>query len=532
MINSNFCILNGRNDINNDFTSISVKGSAVVDYCLVSHETLASFQDFDVIRTTDLLSRVPVFSNAAPVSFPDHSVITWKIICDSLVDTPLCTHEDAPVGHQVDKFDLTSVPPSFLSRPDVLHKINMAIVSLEGSYRTQNDLDSVYDSWCSFIRDQMYAEVPYKRVQVGVNNKKRRFGKAWWNDQLTELWNNVCETERRWLKCNVKAEKSRFKSEYVHARKLFDREVQRAKRLYWYSCQKQLIEECNEGNDDFWKSIGRIGVGQAKTRRIPMEIVLEDGSISRDNTAMLDKWKHDFCSLLNENADNGPLVDDSTALQNGTERVEPFFNENITLFEVKKAIDDAKKGKACGIDAIPIEVLKNDATVSFLHALFNVCFDKGIVPSIWSKCIIKPIPKSSTADPRDPLSYRGISLASSIYKLYCSILNSRLSSWSETNGKLVDEQNGFRKSRSTIDHVSTLTYIIDTRKKNKLSTYCAFIDFRKAYDCINRNLLWSKLGNIGIGGKLLVAIKSLYASVSSCVRVNNLTTDWFSVTCG
>ena len=277
----------------------------------------------------------------------------------------------------------------------------------------------------------MYAEVPYKRVQVGVNNKKRRFGKPWWNNQLTELWNNVCETERRWLKCNVKAEKSRFKSEYVHARKLFDREVQRAKRLYWYSCQKQLIEECNEGNDEFWKSIGRIGVGQSKTRRIPMEIVLEDGSITRDNTAVLDKWKHDFCSLLNVNADNGPLVDDSTALQNGTEPVEPFFNENITLFVVKKAIDGAKKGKACGIDAIPIEV-------SFLTCStgFNVCFDKGIVPSSWSKCIIKPIPKSSTADPRDPLSYRGISLASSIYILYCSILNSRLSSWSETNGKL------------------------------------------------------------------------------------------------
>ena len=69
----------------------------MVDYCLVGHETLASFQDFDVIRTIDLLSRVPVFSNAAPVSFPDHSVITWKIICDSLVDTPHCTYEDTPV---------------------------------------------------------------------------------------------------------------------------------------------------------------------------------------------------------------------------------------------------------------------------------------------------------------------------------------------------------------------------------------------------------------------------------------------------
>ena len=151
---------------------------------------------------------------------------------------------------------------------------------------------------------------------------------------------------------------------------------------------------------------------------------------------------------------------------------------------------------------------------------------------MWNKCIISPIPKSSTTDPRDPLLYRGIALASSMYKLYCSVLNTRISSWCEENYKITDEQNGFRKNRSTIDHVATLTDIIDTRKKNrKLSTYCAFIDLRKAYDCINRDLLLCKLEGIGTG-KLLGAFRSLYTSVSSCVRVNNLMTDWFDVSCG
>ena len=65
-----------------------------------------------------------------------------------------------------------------------------------------------------------------------------------------------------------------------------------------------------------------------------------------------------------------------------------------------------------------------------------------------------------------------------------------------------------------------------------MSTFCAFIDFRKAYDSINRELLWAKLDSTGIYGKLLDAIKSLYVSVASCVRLNNLTTDWFDVTCG
>ena len=72
----------------------------------------------------------------------------------------------------------------------------------------------------------------------------------------------------------------------------------------------------------------------------------------------------------------------------------------------------------------------------------------------------------------------------------------------------------------------------DTRKKMKQSTYCAFIDFRQAYNCISMDILWAKLDHTGITGKLLGAVKSLYISVASCVRLNNLTTDWFNITCG
>jgi len=109
--------------------------------------------------------------------------------------------------------------------------------------------------------------------------------------------------------------------------------------------------------------------------------------------------------------------------------------------------------------------------ISFLHILYNVCFYSGCVPSEWSKVIISPIPKSTTADPRDPLSYRGIALPCFLYKLYCSILENRLSFWSEGNNKIIDEQNNFRKERSTIDHVSTLTNIVDIRKRLKKSTF-------------------------------------------------------------
>lgn len=193
------------------------------------------------------------------------------------------------------------------------------------------------------------------------------------------------------------------------------------------------------------------------------------------------------------------------------------MNEHISIFEVRKAVNDAKRNKANGLDGISADVLKNDSAVSFLHILFNICFDNSVIPSDWGKGIINPIPKSNTTDPRDPLSYRGITLASAMYKLYCSVLNKRLSSWVEENDILVDEQNGFRKGRSTVDQISSLTNIINTRKKNRLSTYCAFIDFKKAYDYVDRDIRWRKSEGVGVRGEMFSSIKSLYKSVSACV---------------
>ena len=118
---------------------------------------------------------------------------------------------------------------------------------------------------------------------------------------------------------------------------------------------------------------------------------------------------------------------------------EPLFEDMISLFEVQQAVKAAKTNKASGVDSIPDEVLKNDTAISCLHILFNVCFRTGKIPTELGKCIINPIPKSNSSDPRDPLSYRGITLASSLHKLYCVVLNKRLTVWVEGNSKLVYE---------------------------------------------------------------------------------------------
>ncbi len=215
-----------------------------------------------------------------------------------------------------------------------------------------------------------------------------------------------------------------------------------------------------------------------------------------------------------------------------TTSITAVIENPITLEEVSKVLCHAKLGKAVGTDDIPTEVLQNETAKHFLYVLFYNCYEHNIISTTWLRGIINPVPKDNTLNPRDPLNYRGITLACSMYKLYCNILNSHLAKWAVVNGLIVDGQNGFRPGRSCIDQIRTPTNIVETRKNMKKSTFTAFIDFSKAFDRINQNLLWHKLQHLGIPDKLFSTLQCIYGHVQYCVRINGVRTDWFNVSSG
>ena len=99
-----------------------------------------------------------------------------------------------------------------------------------------------------------------------------------------------------------------------------------------------------------------------------MEVVLGDGSVSRETADVLHKWKQDFSSLLNcQNSYDIRAAENST--NQNIRPPDPLLEVHISILEVKKAVDNAQRGsrKACSSDAIPIEVLCTDTCVSFLH---------------------------------------------------------------------------------------------------------------------------------------------------------------------
>ena len=185
------------------------------------------------------------------------------------------------------------------------------------------------------------------------------------------------------------------------------------------------------------------------------------------------------------------------------------------------------------MDMIPNEVLKNLTMKEFLHKFFNLSLINKCMPSGWNLGIIKPIPKGADKDPNIPLNYRGITLLPCIYKVFSTIINQRIILHLEQNGLLADEQNGFRAKRSCTDHLYTCTTIVRDTLENNRPTYCAFIDLQKAFDRVNRDLLWYKLDKIGISGRMFNIIKRIYQDPKSQVQItHNLSTPWFSTPVG
>ena len=226
------------------------------------------------------------------------------------------------------------------------------------------------------------------------------------------------------------------------------------------------------------------------------------------------KWQSSFEKLYNaDSSETKDVLFVNDHVDYNTDM--SYLDATISIGEIVCAAKKAKKGKAVGLDGLPLEVLCNDTCISFLHKLFNICYLKGIFPEMWQKGVITPVPKSNTSNVYEPLSYRGITIASSSYKLFCSVLNNRLEQWVDENNILSEEQNGFRKNRSCIGHLTSLVNIVETRIRKKQNVFTAFFDFQKAYDSIDRNLLWSKLSNIGLvkHSKFMRAFQGIDANV-------------------
>ena len=192
------------------------------------------------------------------------------------------------------------------------------------------------------------------------------------------------------------------------------------------------------------------------------------------------------------------------------------------------AVQCLKNGKSGGPDLLINEFIKYgiNSLLHYFHVLFNKILDTGYFPDSWGDGFIIPLHKKGSIENVE--NYRGITLLSVVGKLFTCILNTRLNEWAEKYHIYVEAQAGFRKGMSTLDNIFVLNSLISHCVNENKKLYAAFIDFKKAFDFVVRDVLWYKLIQSGVRGKILDVIQSMYRDIKSKVKYDNKLSNDFS----
>lgn len=199
---------------------------------------------------------------------------------------------------------------------------------------------------------------------------------------------------------------------------------------------------------------------------------------------------------------------------NGNQQIEPVDSDpriNLhppTCSEIEKALKKMRTGKAPGMDNIAPEILKADIETSakLLHPLLERIWNEEKLPAEWKKGLIVKIPKKGDTTNCD--NWRGITLLSVPSTVLSRIILERVKDVVEMS--LRREQAGFRKHHSCVDLIKTLRVILEQSAEWQNTLYLTFIDFEKAFDSVNRRVMWQTLEEYGIPQNILNIIKDMY----------------------
>ena len=292
--------------------------------------------------------------------------------------------------------------------------------------------------------------------------------------------------------------------------------------------KKQLAKSYNKYRKDLTKKLRDLKSSNPKDYWNVINKKSNDGLVK----ASVEAFRKHF-SKLNEAPDDHLIQDTGDHGDILTGQVNEMLNKPITSAEILKVIRKLKNNKACGSDSIINEEIKasQNVMIDVYTRLFNRVFDSGIIPTEWSKGTIKPIYKNKGSK-LDPDNYRGITILSCLGKVFTGVINNRLNDFASSSDLIGREQAGFRPKHSTVDHIFVMKCLLDIYLSKGGKLFCAFVDYKKAFDTVWRAGLWQKMIRSGINGKLLEIVKSMYNSAKSNVEINGVSSDFFQCSVG
>ena len=368
--------------------------------------------------------------------------------------------------------------------------------TLGGTPPTQEYIDQLVETFNKPLLENAEKSFPARNI----THRKRKAAQV---TKPAKWFTNECAQAKNKLKRAAKAlNKNPFdtnlQQRFVSSRKAYKKTCKKAE----IHARAELLDKVLAANDpkEFWNLISDMkGWGRE--------------TVDPCDTIPPENWETHFKNLLNTKG-----TASATTLPPPI-NLNPDMDRKIKMDELEAVVAKSKYGKARGPDGTIMEYIKfaPENVKKALLRLINTIFINAVYPTSWSINFLRAIYKSGPTD--DPGNYRGLAIGSAIAKLYSAILLNRLEPFVTDNNILSMFQIGFRKLFRTADHIYVLKTIINMKLAKGEKLYAAFIDFRKAYDTVNRDKLMQCLYDIGVGNKFAANIKAIYQSVQYAIKV-------------
>ena len=326
------------------------------------------------------------------------------------------------------------------------------------------------------------------KLSMEVVPKKKNEGKERGiSKEVKKLLNRIKMLKREKHKAHSKKKKKIIENKILETEK----ELIKTKQKKKHEIEKQAIERMNVNPKIFYSIINN-----QKNRKNKVGPFKENGEIIDEGEEICEKLVLEFLSQfskISSKINGNPFQNEETEDLNDIE---------ITVEDIKEAIDDMDENSAAGPDGIPAILLKKirDEIALPLAMILRKSIDEGKIPDIFKLAYVTPIHKGGSR--QKPEQYRPVSLTSHVMKVFERVIKKKIIKYLIENQKFNDGQHGFVPGRSTqtqlLCHYNDIYEALCEGKR--LDT--VFLDFAKAFDKVDHNILLEKVKKHGIGGKL------------------------------
>ena len=492
---------------------------------VLNHTTHKETGDYlDLLYSNGL---IPVINR--PTRVTDHSatlidhIFTSNYTATSLYQGILVTDisDHYPIFH-IAQFDTSSKMAD-----EYFYKRNMSQKNFEIFYNSMSELDwsevtNINDCQSSFslFYDKMKLcfnkSFPVKRFKKGYNNRL-----PWLTDELKD---SIKYKNNLYVK-TVKHNTALNKMKYNEFKALLQQKIKQREKDYY----NEQIEKNKSNMKKTWDIIKDV-IGK-KRKSLKYSEFIVNGKSTNDPNIISNKFNEYFAQIGPTLAKNIPENCPSFSHYLKGNYLQTFFVNEIENDEIKKNILSLKDG-APGIDCITASALKHvvDLIASPLTHICQLSLTQGHFPSELKLAKIVPLYKSN--DPSAFNNYRPISLLSVFSKILEKIMFERLYDYLVTLKILYEYQFGFQKNKSTYMALISLTDKLTDAIENGKVCVGIFIDFRKAFDTVNLNILLDKLYFYGIRGAAHNWFSTYLKGRKQCVEFDNVTSHVLDMKCG